>query len=96
MVSTQTLLKFTMDLWQTFLQQAGMTNLVVSCPNLLSLVSDFISKTSNMGCPSDVLIPDPIHPHHDLNYIQGIKTFNPRMHCINPVSVSRRKRSFTV
>ncbi|KAF7650131.1 hypothetical protein LDENG_00130830 [Lucifuga dentata] len=26
-------------------------------------LSDFISKTSNMRCPSDVLVPDPIHPH---------------------------------
>uniref|UniRef100_A0A3Q3M0F5 Ig-like domain-containing protein n=1 Tax=Mastacembelus armatus TaxID=205130 RepID=A0A3Q3M0F5_9TELE len=26
--------------------------------------SGFFSKTSNMSCPSDVLIPDPIHPHH--------------------------------
>uniref|UniRef100_A0A3B3CFN7 Ig-like domain-containing protein n=1 Tax=Oryzias melastigma TaxID=30732 RepID=A0A3B3CFN7_ORYME len=27
-------------------------------------LSDFISKTSNMCCPSDVFIPDPIHPGH--------------------------------
>ncbi|KAF3705095.1 hypothetical protein EXN66_Car020786 [Channa argus] len=27
-------------------------------------LSDFISNTSNMSCPSDVLIPDPVHPHH--------------------------------
>ena len=27
-------------------------------------LSDFLSKTNNMRCPSDVLIPDPIHPHY--------------------------------
>ncbi|MED6268348.1 hypothetical protein CHARACLAT_021443 [Characodon lateralis] len=26
--------------------------------------SGFISKTLNMSCPSDKVIPDPIHPHH--------------------------------
>ncbi|KAF3696602.1 hypothetical protein EXN66_Car012280 [Channa argus] len=35
--------------------------------------SDFISNTSNMICPSDVLIPDPVHPHHSQSEPQHLK-----------------------
>ena len=53
-------------------------SLLCSCPNHFSLASDFLSKISNTCCPSDVLIPDPIHlcyfqrepQHFNLCYLQ--------------------------
>ncbi|KAK2905568.1 hypothetical protein Q8A73_009511 [Channa argus] len=34
-------------------------------------LSDFISKTSNLSCPSDVLIPDPVTPKENLNILSS-------------------------
>ena len=58
------------------------TNIFIICPLYMSKpiqsgLFDFLSKTSNTCCPSDVLIPGPINPRHSKRKPQNLNLLPP-------------------